>query len=95
MPLSASNQLSLLYDLLDEQQADRIGYTAEYQQICRLVQALQENNGLSESQLQQLLPEIDAYGQQGETAANSADHITANQQNIENWMSAIQQTTLK
>lgn len=83
MPLSANNQLSLLYDLLDEQQADRVGYTAEYQQIRRLVQTLHQNGSISNGQLLQLLPEIEAYGQQGETAANSADHITANQQNIE------------
>ncbi|WP_390305954.1 YtzH-like family protein [Virgibacillus sediminis] len=95
MPLTVKNQLTLLYDLLDEQQADNIGQTTEYQQIVRLVQSMMENSQLTDEQLIQLLPEIYQYGKQGENAQDTTAHISNNKQNIGNWISAIQQANLE
>lgn len=95
MALTVNNQLVLLHDILDEQTTDSIGSVSEYQQIKRLVQKLTENNSITDEQLLQLLPEIYNYGSQGEIAQNLPEHITTNRQNIENWLHAIQQTTLE
>ncbi|UJL45109.1 YtzH-like family protein [Virgibacillus sp. NKC19-16] len=95
MALTVNNQLILLQDILDEQSTDVTGSVSEYQQIKRLVRKLTENNSITDEQLLKLLPEIYNYGNQGEIAKNSPEHITTNRHNIENWLSAIQQTTLE
>lgn len=95
MTLTINNQLRLLHDILSEQTEDCCGEISEYQQIKRLVQAMMANNSISDEQLLQLLPEIYNYGRQGEIAQNDAEHITTNKDNIETWVSAIQQTNLE
>lgn len=95
MALTVNNQLKLLQDILDEQSTDVTGSVSEYQQIKRLVQKLMENSSITDEQLLKLLPEIYNYGNQGEIVQNSPEHITTNRQNIESWLSAIQQTTLE
>lgn len=95
MTLTVNNQLTLLHDILDEQIADSSGSIAEYQQIKRLVQAMISKNNITDEQLLQLLPEIYNYGLQGEIAQSLPEHITTNKDNIENWKSAIQQTSLE
>ncbi|MBY7143910.1 hypothetical protein KFZ56_12795 [Virgibacillus sp. NKC19-3] len=95
MALTINNQLLLLHDILEEQTTDSIGSVSEYQQIKRLVQKLTEDNRITDEQLLQLLPEIYNYGEQGEMNQHHSDHITTNKQNIENWLHAIQRTTLE
>lgn len=95
MTLTVNNQLTLLLDLLDEQQLDSSGNVSEYQQIKRLVKSMLANNSITDEQLLQLLPEIYNYGRQGENAQDVPEHITANKQNIDNWINAIQQTNLE
>ncbi|OZU89581.1 hypothetical protein CIL03_00060 [Virgibacillus indicus] len=95
MTLTVNNQLTLLLDLLDEQQLDSSGNVSEYQQIKRLVKSMLANNSITDEQLLQLLPEIYKYGQQGENTQNVPEHIQENEQNINNWISAIQQTNLE
>ncbi|MFC3040161.1 YtzH-like family protein [Virgibacillus xinjiangensis] len=95
MALTVNNQLSLLYDLLDEQQVDGYGQASEYQQIVRLVQSMMENDQLTDEQLTQLLPEIYNYGKQGESTKDTTAHITSNRQNIGNWTNIIQQANLE
>lgn len=95
MTLTVNNQLTLLHDLLDEQKIDCCGNVAEYQQIKRIVQSIIAKDNINDEQLLQLLPEIYNYGRQGEIAQNLPEHITTNKNNIENWISAIQSTTLE
>lgn len=95
MTLTVHNQLRLLHDILSEQTEDCCGEIAEYQQIKRLVQAMIANNSISDEQLLQLLPEIYNYGRQGEIAQNDEEHITTNKDNIDTWVSAIQQINLE
>ncbi|MGY0694748.1 YtzH-like family protein [Virgibacillus sp. FSP13] len=95
MTLTVHDQLTLLHDILGEHTEDCSGEVSEYQQIKRLVQAMMAKNSITDDQLLQLLPEIYNYGRQGEIAQNSPEHITANKNNIENWMSAITNTSLE
>ena len=95
MTLNVTNQLTLLYDLLDEQKLESSGNVSEYQQIKRLVKSMMANNSITDEQLLELLPEIYNYGKQGENAQNVPEHITANGQNIDTWIRAIQQTNLE
>lgn len=95
MTLTINNQLTLLHDLLDEQNIARNGSTAEYQQIGRIVKSIMGKSNITDEQLLQLLPEIYNYGKQGENAQDTPEHIIANKENINNWISAIQATNLE
>ncbi|SHF80477.1 YtzH-like family protein [Ornithinibacillus halophilus] len=89
MSLTVENQLSLLMDILDEQQQDCCAEVSEYQQIKRLVKSMLANNSITDEQLLQLLPEIYNYGRQGENVQNMEEHITTNKENINQWINAI------
>jgi hypothetical protein len=95
MSLTVNHQLELLMDLLDEQQSECCAQVSEYQQIKRLVKSMMANNTITDEQLLQLLPEIYNYGRQGESVQNQEEHITTNIDNITNWISAIEQTSLQ
>ncbi|MUK86795.1 hypothetical protein GMD78_00055 [Ornithinibacillus sp. L9] len=95
MSLNVNNQLTLLLDLLDEQQKECCAEVSEYQQIKRLVKSMMANNSITDEQLLQLLPEIYNYGRQGESVQNMAEHITSNQENLNQWISAIEHSKLE
>lgn len=95
MTLSVHNQLRLLQDLLDEQQLERTGSVAEYQQIKRLVHSILSQNSTTDEQLLQLLPEIYLYGQKGESTRNQPQHIMAYKADIGHWINAIRQSNLE
>ncbi|MEN2769190.1 YtzH-like family protein [Ornithinibacillus xuwenensis] len=95
MSLTVQNQLSLLLDLLDEQQSECCAQVSEYQQIKRLVKSMMANNTITDEQLLQLLPEIYNYGRQGESVQNHEEHILSNQANLNQWISAIEQSNLQ
>ncbi|GAA0433674.1 MAG: YtzH-like family protein [Bacillota bacterium] len=94
MTLNVNNQLTLLKDLLDEQKLDCCGNVSEYQQITRIVQSLMNNSNVTDKQLMQLLPEIHYYGKEGEKTQDIEQHITANNDNLNNWINAIHQSNL-
>jgi hypothetical protein len=95
MSLTVNHQLELLLDILDEQQSECCAQVSEYQQIKRLVKSMMANNKITDEQLLQLLPEIYNYGRQGESVQNQEEHIVTNKTNIDNWISAIEQTNLQ
>ncbi|AXI08857.1 hypothetical protein CV093_08385 [Oceanobacillus sp. 143] len=95
MTLNVNNLLTLLQDILDEQAGDNTGEVSEYQQIKRLVKNMMANNQITDDQLLQLLPEIYNYGREGEIAQNVPEHITTNIDNIQTWISAIEQLDTK
>ncbi|WP_339228563.1 YtzH-like family protein [Oceanobacillus sp. FSL K6-2867] len=95
MTLSVNNQLTLLYDILDEQQADCCASVSEYEQIIRLVESMIKNNSITNEQLLKLLPDIYYYGRQGVSAQNLPDHITAHKKNMDDWINALKQSTLE
>lgn len=94
MTLNSNHLLTLLHDILDEQCVDCCAEVSEYQQIKRLVKNMMAKKEITDEQLLQLLPEIYNYGIQGEGTNNVEDHITANKDNLETWMSAIRNTKL-
>jgi hypothetical protein len=95
MTLNVNHQLTLLSDLLDEHQSECCAQVSEYQQIKRLVKSMMANNSITDEQLQQLLPEIYNYGRQGESVQNHEEHILSNKENINNWISTIEQSNLE
>ncbi|GAB3792153.1 YtzH-like family protein [Virgibacillus kimchii] len=95
MGLTVNDQLTLLVDLLDEHAGESTATPSEYQQIARLVQSMIDNGTIHDDHLLQLLPQIQQYGLEGESTANVANHITNNKQNIDSWINAIDQHTLK
>jgi len=95
MTLTVHNQLTLLYDLLDEQTHDYSASIEEYQQIKKLVQKMVARNKINDEQLKQILPEIYNYGRIGEIAQSLAEHIYNNEENIETWKNTILATKLK
>lgn len=95
MSLTVNHQLELLLDLLDEQQSECCAQVSEYQQIKRLVKSMLANNTITDEQLLNLLPEIYNYGRQGESVQNHEEHILTNKDNINNWISAIEQSNLQ
>ncbi|MUV39274.1 hypothetical protein JNUCC1_03150 [Lentibacillus sp. JNUCC-1] len=92
MSLSYSDQLILLNDLLSEQHESVEGEVSEYQQIKRLVKSMIANEQLTDAQLNKLLPEIYHYSVEGASVQNVSEHITTNQTNLQNWISAINNT---
>lgn len=95
MTLSATDQLKLLHDLLDEHIRTQSGSVSEYQQIKRLVQSLTAKEKITDEQFTEILPEIYNYGLQGENVQNLTEHIATNIDNIENWKSAIEKIHFK
>ncbi|MGJ9459720.1 YtzH-like family protein [Oceanobacillus sp. CF4.6] len=93
MTLNVNNQLTLLLDILDEQQSGSSASVSEYQQIERLIKSMMANHSITDEQLLSLLPDIYNYGRQGESAQSQPEHIALNKTNLDNWISAIQQNT--
>lgn len=95
MTLTTNHLLTLLQDILHEQSSELQADVSEYQQIKRLVKTMMANNSISNETLLQLLPEIYNYGRLGENAQNMEELIHLNKDNIEQWLHAIDETTLQ
>lgn len=95
MTLTTNHLLTLLQDILHEQSSELQADVSEYQQIKRLVKTMMANNSISNETLLQLLPEIYNYGRLGENAQNMEELIHSNKDNIEQWLHAIDETTLQ
>lgn len=93
MYLTVHNQLTLLYDLLDEQMTFKTVSTEEYRQIKKLVQTMICNKEI-DSELLTVLPEIYYYGIKGEIAHSFTDHIDENEMNIQKWLDTINRTKM-
>lgn len=90
--LTANNQLTLLYDLLDEHRTYTKVSLNEYQQIKRLVQTITAHNEINDKDLHYILPEIYNYSIKGELVQSLNEHIESNKQNIEKWLKTIKTT---
>ena len=85
MPLSHEHQITLLKDILNNQQTDCCGSVAEYEQVERLVKSLMVNMNINDD-IKTVLTEIYNYSQTGINTNNSEDHITTNQNNLSQWV---------
>lgn len=93
--LTVNNQLTLLYDLLDEQRTYPTISINEYRQIKRIVQTITANKLIVDQDLTFILPEIYNYGIKGEHVQSLQEHIDTNKQNIEKWLNTIKKTKQK
>ncbi|WP_053218861.1 YtzH-like family protein [Virgibacillus senegalensis] len=94
MTKNVQNQLDLLYDILTEHSEECCGSVAECQQIQRLVKSMIADNSVGESSLQQHLTAIYDYSRQGELVQNLNEHIESNQENLQEWINAINPPTV-
>lgn len=90
--LTVNNQLTLLYDLLDEHRTYSTISLNEYKQIKRLVQTITAHNQITDEELNCILPEIYNYSIKGEFVQSLKEHIETNKQNIEKWLNTIKRT---
>lgn len=82
--MNYQNQLTLLSDILKNQQKEQYGTEDEYNQIYRLAEALQNQGSLDEN-MQQTLMSISNYCSDRNCLENSAQ--------IEQWIQSIDQIT--
>lgn len=92
MPIQYTDQLSLLKDILQNQQEDCCGSVSEYEQIERLVKALMVNGQIDREAIA-ILNEIYSYGQNGKNTQDSEQHIQTHQNELSSWVSQIDQFT--
>jgi hypothetical protein len=90
MPLSNENQMSLLKDILTNQQTDCCGSVAECEQVERLVKSLMVNMDI-DNNVKTILTEIYDYSQTGIGTADLDAHITSHQDDLSQWVSDIDQ----
>lgn len=90
--LTVNNQLTLLYDLLDEQRTYPTLSIDEYRQIKRLVRTITANKLIIDEKLHFILPEIYNYSIKGELVQSLQEHVATNKNNIEKWLMTIKQT---
>lgn len=90
MPLSYEHQISLLKDILSNQQMDCCGSIAEYEQVGRIVKSLMVNTNIND-QVKNLLTDIYDYSHNGISSKDLEGHITSNQDNLTYWVNEINQ----
>jgi hypothetical protein len=90
MPLSHQDQVTLLKDILTNHQTDCCGSVAECEQVERLVKSLMVNEQINQN-VKNILEEVYVYGQHGAQTADLDQHILSNQENLNQWVSNIDQ----
>jgi len=90
MPLSHEHQISLLKDILNNQQTDCCGSVAEYEQVERLVKSLMVNMNINDD-VKNVLTEIYNYSHTGLSSKDLETHITSHQDNLTQWVEGIDQ----
>lgn len=88
MPLSHEHQISLLKDILTNQQTDCCGSVAEYEQVERLVKSLMVHMNINDN-FKNVLTEIYNYSKTGISSNDLDAHITSNQNNLAHWVEEI------
>lgn len=90
MPLDYHNQISVLMDILSNQQTDCCGTVAECEQLERLVKSLLANDHIS-SEAKNVLMDVYEYSQNGKYTQHLDEHISTHQQEIAHWIEDIHQ----
>lgn len=90
MPLNFHNQISVLMDILSNQQTDCCGTVAECEQLERLVKSLLVNENIS-SEAKNVLIDVYEYSQSGKYTQHLDEHILNHQQDLSGWIEDIHQ----
>ncbi|EOR23837.1 YtzH-like family protein [Cytobacillus oceanisediminis] len=88
MPINHEHQLTLLADILSNQQTDCCGSVAECEQIERLITSLRTNDQIDQNILP-ILEEIHRYSEQGVNASDLDNHIHSYQDQLSQWVDGI------
>ncbi|WP_409302253.1 YtzH-like family protein [Peribacillus sp. SCS-155] len=89
MPLSHSDQFSLLKDILQNHETDCCGSIAECEQVERLVKSLMVNSNIN-NDVKTVLEEIYRYSQNGINSSSLDDYIHSRQHDLSNWVDDIE-----
>lgn len=90
MPLEQRDQMNLLKDILSNHQTDCCGSVSECEQLERLVKSLMVN-GQVDHNVKNILEEIYTYSQNGIRTSELDAHIESHQQQLDGWVSEIDQ----
>jgi archaellum component FlaC len=90
MPLDFHHQVSVLMDILTNQQLDCCGTVAECEQLERLVKSLLTNENIT-SEAKNVLMNVYAYSQNGKYTQKLDEHILSHQQDLSQWIEDIHQ----
>lgn len=90
MPLNFHNQLSILMDILSNQQTDCCGTVSECEQLERLIKSLLSNPDIS-SEAKNVLIDVYEYSQNAKYTQNLEEHILSHQQDLSIWIEDIHQ----
>jgi len=90
LSLNTDHQLTLLLDLLTEQSKDLHGTSAEYEQMTRLLEKLEYDQNLTNPTFKNTIPAIFNYCAQSEKSNNIQQHITVNQDDLNEWIQTIE-----
>lgn len=90
MPLSHSDQVTLLKDILSNHQTDCCGSVSECEQLERLVKSLMVNTQVDQN-VKNILQEVYQYSQNGAQTNDLDNHILSHQDNLSQWVNNIDQ----
>jgi archaellum component FlaC len=90
MPLDFHHQVSVLMDILTNQQLDCCGTVAECEQLERLVKSLLANENVT-SEAKNVLMNVYEYSQNGKYTQQLDEHILSHQQDLSQWIEDIHQ----
>lgn len=90
MPISYTNQLELLKDILQNHMEDCCGSVSELEQIERLVKQLMMNPEVHQD-VKNILNDVYSYGQNGKYTQHLDNHIETHQDQLSQWVSSIDQ----
>jgi hypothetical protein len=90
MPLNHQHQVSIIKDILSNQQTDCCGSVSECEQLERLVKSLMVNTQIDQN-VKKILEEVYKYSQHGTQTSDLEQHILSNQENLSQWVQNIDQ----
>jgi hypothetical protein len=92
MTISSSDQIGLLYDILNNHKVDCCGSISECEQIQRIIQSLLHDPHVS-SDIKSTLTDIHQYSLKPKSNNDLDHHIQLHNNHITNWLSSIESYT--
>jgi hypothetical protein len=90
MSLNYNDQMSILKDILTNQQSDCCGTVAECEQLERLIKSLMMNTAIDQN-VKGILGDIYSYSQEGKYTQHLDNHINSHQNQLSQWLTEFDQ----
>ncbi|MFB6467624.1 YtzH-like family protein [Cytobacillus sp. Hz8] len=90
MPISHTDQVNLLKDILSNHQMDCCGSVSECEQLERLIKSLMANSNVH-SNVKNTLEQVYDYSHNGINASNLDEHIELHKDQLSQWVNDIDQ----